>query len=454
MTGTVLIVDDERSIRVGLTGLLGKEGYTVQAAESGQDALRLLSEYAFDLVFTDLRMPEIDGMQVLTHIGENYPETSVIMMTAYGSEKIAVEAMKAGARDYIVKPFDNEEVKLLVQQALEQQALRREVKHLYARLDAAFRFDNILGTSPAMQQVFDAVKRVAETDLTVLISGESGTGKELIANALHQNSPRRSAAFIKINCAALTRELVESELFGHEKGAFTGATSTRDGKFSAADGGTLLLDEIGDMSLETQAKILRILQEKEFERVGGNRTIRVDVRILAATNKDLPAMVQAGTFREDLFYRLNTISLLVPPLRDRPEDIPLLAAHFLEQAAERYGRTPKALSTEAYHCVLYYPWPGNVRELKNEVEAALVLSAGDEIQAGDLRLGRPVSSSNGVTSRTFKEAKQQMVETFERDFIIRALRQHKGNITHAATEIGLRRQQLQQKIRELGLKDW
>ena len=457
MTGSVLIVDDERSIRIGLTGLLGKEGHTVQAAESGQTALQVLGAQSFDVVFTDLRMPEVDGIQVLKFITDKYPDTAVIMMTAYGSEKIAVEAMKAGARDYIAKPFDNEEVKLLVQQALEHQAMQREVKQLHERLDAAFCFDQILGTSPAMQHVFDMVKRVAETDLAVLISGESGTGKELIANALHQNSQRRSAPFIKINCAALTRELVESELFGHEKGAFTGASTARDGKFAAADGGTLLLDEIGDMSLETQAKVLRVLQEKEFERVGGNRTVQVDVRIVAATNKNLQEMVQAGTFREDLFYRLNTVALPLPPLRERTEDMPLLATHFLEQAAQRYNREAKALSAEAYNRLLHHSWPGNVRELKNVVEAALVLSTEDEIQASDLnldQLGQQFSSANGTTAQTFKEAKQNVVETFERDFILRALRQHKGNITHAATEIGLRRQQLQQKIRELGLKDW
>jgi DNA-binding NtrC family response regulator len=450
MKGSILVVDDERSIRVGLKGLLAKEGHAVSIAESGDEALRLLGDQPFDLVLTDLRMPGVDGMALLQQIKERHPDTLVVMMTAYGSEKIAVEAMKAGAHDYLVKPFDNEEVKILTRQALEQTALRREVRQLHERLDAAFRFDNILGTSPAMQRVFDLVRKVADTDLTVLITGESGTGKELIANALHQNSPRKGGPFIKVNCAAMARELVESELFGHEKGAFTGAITAREGKFAAADSGTIFLDEVGDMSLETQAKVLRVLQEREFERVGGNRTIRVDVRVIAATNKDLLQMVQEEKFREDLFYRLNVVPIAMPPLRERREDIPLLATHFLREVVSRYGRGPATLSPDAYGLLLSASWPGNVRELKNMIEAAAVLCAGSEIQAADLRLSQPARAPEVSDSFTFKEAKQQVVEAFERDFIGRALRRHQGNITRAAEEIGMHRQQLQQKIRELG----
>jgi DNA-binding NtrC family response regulator len=453
MKGTILVVDDERSIRVGLNGLLAKEGYEVTTAESGRAALQVLNGQPFDLVLTDLRMPELDGVSLLKKIKERYSDTLVVMMTAYGSEKIAVEAMKAGAYDYIVKPFDNEEVKILVRQALEQTALRREVRQLHERLNAAFRFDNILGASPAMQRVFDIVKKVAATDLTVLITGESGTGKELIANALHQNSPRKAGSFIKVNCAAMARELVESELFGHEKGAFTGALMAREGKFAAADGGTLFLDEIGDMSLETQAKVLRVLQEQEFERVGGNKTIKVDVRVLAATNKNLQQMVQEGKFREDLFYRLNVVPIPLPPLRERREDIPLLAAHFLEEISSRYGRGPTMLSADAYEVLLGAPWPGNVRELKNVIEAAAVLSVGPEIRAIDLRPGQQSRVPETSGPLTFKEAKQQVTEAFEREFISRALRRHQGNITKAAEEMDLHRQQLQQKIRELGLRE-
>lgn len=453
MKGAILVVDDERSIRIGLKGLLSKEGCEVSVAENGSEALRLLASQEYDLVLTDLRMAGIDGLNLLKTIKEQYPDTLVIMMTAYGSEKIAVEAMKAGARDYLVKPFDNDEVKILVRQALEQRALQRQVQHLYARLDATFRFENLLGTSPAMQRVFDVVKKVAPTDLTVLITGESGTGKELIANALHHNSPRKNGPFIKVNCAAMARELVESELFGHEKGAFTGAIAARDGKFEAADGGTLFLDEIGDMPLETQAKVLRVLQEREFERVGGNRTIKVDVRVLAATNKNLQQMVHEGKFREDLFFRLNVVSIGLPSLRERREDIPLLATHFLKEVTARYGHGPLTFSADAYGLLLSAAWPGNVRELKNIVEASAVLAPGPEIHAYDVRLPSQPDSTDTAAATTFKEAKQQVVDAFERDFITRALQRHQGNVTRAATEMGMLRQQLQQKIRELGLKD-
>jgi DNA-binding NtrC family response regulator len=453
MKSPILIVDDERSIRIGLKSLLSKEGYEVAVAENGNDALRLLASQEYDLVLTDLRMAGLDGLGLLKKIKEQYPDTLVIMMTAYGSEKIAVEAMKAGARDYLIKPFDNDEVKILVQQALEQQRLQRQVRHLHERLDAAFRFDNILGTSPAMQRLFDVVKKVAPTDLTVLITGESGTGKELIANAIHQNSPRKGGPFIKVNCAAMVRELVESELFGHERGAFTGATASREGKFAAADGGTLFLDEIGDMPLETQAKVLRVLQEQEFERVGDNRTIKVDVRVIAATNKHLQQMVHEGKFREDLFFRLNVVPLVLPSLRERREDIPLLATHFLKDVAGRYGHGPATFSADAYRLLLSATWPGNVRELKNVIEASSVLAPGPEIRAIDLRLNQQYSPAEITTITTFKEAKQQIVDAFERDFIARALQRHQGNVTRAAAEVGMLRQQLQQKIRELGLKD-
>jgi DNA-binding NtrC family response regulator len=453
MKSSILIVDDERSIRIGLKGLLSKEGYEVMVAENGNDALRLLTSQEYDLVLTDLRMAGLDGLGLLKKIKERYPDTQVIMMTAYGSEKIAVEAMKAGARDYLVKPFDNDEVKILVQQALDQRRLQRQVQHLHERLDATFRFDNILGTSPAMQRLFDTVKKVAPTDLTVLITGESGTGKELIANALHQNSPRKGGPFIKVNCAAMVRDLVESELFGHEKGAFTGATTAREGKFAAADGGTLFLDEIGDMPLETQAKVLRVLQEQEFERVGDNRTIKVDVRVIAATNKHLQQMVHEGKFREDLFFRLNVVPVVLPPLRERREDIPLLATHFLKDVVARYGRGPATFSADAYGLLLSATWPGNVRELKNVIEASAVLAPGPEVRASDLRLNRQYTQAEITTAITFKEAKQQIVDAFERDFITRALQRHQGNVTKAAAEIGMLRQQLQQKIRELGLRD-
>lgn len=452
MKPSILIVDDERSIRVGLKGLLAKEGYEVATANNGDEALRLLDGQVFHLMLTDLRMPGMDGVSLLRQVKAHHPDVLVMMMTAYGSEKIAVEAMKAGAHDYLVKPFDNDEVKILVHQALEQKTLRQEVRQLRERLDSTFHFDRMLGKSSAMQRVFDLVKKVAPTNLTALITGESGTGKELIANALHQNSPRKSGPFIKVNCAAMARELVESELFGHEKGAFTGAIGSREGKFEAADGGTLFLDEIGDMSLETQAKILRVLQEREFERVGGNRTLKVDVRVVAATNRNLQHMVKENKFREDLFYRLNVVPLTLPPLRERREDIPLLALSFLKEAATRYERQEIALSADAHGLLLSAPWPGNVRELKNVIDAATVLAAGPEIQAADLRLSQQPTAPEAFSPLSFKETKQRVVETFERDFISRALQRHQGNVTKAAEEMGMLRQQLQQKIRELGLR--
>jgi DNA-binding NtrC family response regulator len=310
-----------------------------------------------------------------------------------------------------------------------------------------------------MQRVFDVIRKVADTDLTVLIRGPSGTGKELVANAIHYNSPRRQKPMIKVNCAAFSRELVESEIFGHEKGAFTGATTAREGKFEIADGGTLFLDEIGDMGLETQAKILRVLQEREFERVGGNRTIKVDVRVLAATNQDLEAKVKDGSFREDLYYRLNVVPIALPSLRERPEDIPLLLEHFLAAAAARLKREPRRLSPEALRALLAHEWKGNVRELEHAIEQAVVLASGDEIQLADLPSVRPVAApalavagaAGGDGPATFKEAKQRLIESFERQFIADALARHHGNISKAAEEMGMYRQHLQLKLGEYGI---
>ncbi|MGH7822306.1 MAG: sigma-54 interaction domain-containing protein, partial [Candidatus Binatia bacterium] len=318
-------------------------------------------------------------------------------------------------------------------------------------------FENIVGASPAMRRLFEMIDKVAGTDVTVLVRGESGTGKELVANALHYRSPRRSRPLVKMNCAALSRELVESELFGHERGAFTGAIATREGKFEAADGGTLFLDEVGDMPLETQAKLLRAIQEKEFERVGGNQPIRVDVRLIAATNQDLEAQTAAGRFREDLYYRLKVVELVIPPLSERREDIPLLVDHFLAEAAQRFGRPRKPLTEAAFRACVGHSWKGNVRELRSAIEQALLLAPGSEIGEADL-FGHgapeperaPGEPTNGPVS--FREAKERFVESFEREFLLRALRRHGGNITRAAEEIGMYRQNFQQKMRELGIR--
>jgi len=468
VTPSILVVDDERTIGLAVQRLLGGRGYQVQAVQSGEAAIAQLRAEPVHVVITDLNLGQMSGMDVLRWVREHAPDTAVIMITAYGSEKIAVEAMKLGAADYVPKPFDNDELELVVDRVLEGMSLRRDLRLFREQAADAYRFENLIGQSPAMQRMFDVIRKAAPTDLTVLIRGPSGTGKELVANALHYNSPRRGRPLIKVNCAAFSRELVESELFGHERGAFTGAISAREGKFEIADGGTLLLDEIGDMPLETQAKILRVLQERELERVGGNRTIKVDVRILAATNQDLESRVQQGQFRQDLFYRLNVIPIVIPPLRERREDVPPLIAHFLAAAAARLGRAPKSVAPDAYRALLAHDWPGNVRELEHGIEQATVLAGGDEIQLDDLpaelraRGGAdPASAPTGQTALAasaspdpaggFKESKQRVIEQFERRFIAEALARHRGNISKAAEEMGMYRQHLQVKLAEYGI---
>ncbi len=456
MTGTILVVDDERAIGIAIQRLLQRRGYEVHTALSAEEALEALATTVPQLVITDLNLKKLSGMDLLRRVREQSPETAVIMITAYGSERTAVEAMKLGAADYLPKPFDNDELELVVDRVMEGLTLRRDLRLLQAQVVDTYKFENIIGKSAAMRRVFDVIRKVADTDLTVLIRGPSGTGKELVANALHYNSPRRTRPLVKVNCAAFSRELVESELFGHEKGAFTGATATREGKFEVADGGTLFLDEIGDMPLETQAKILRALQEREIERVGGNRTLKVDVRILAATNQDLEVRVKSGQFREDLYYRLNVVAITLPALRERPEDLPVLIEHFLGTVAARLKRERKALAPEAYRALLANEWQGNVRELEHAIEQAVVLASNPEIGLDDLpSTTRPPApapvEAEPAASGTFREAKQQVVERFERDFIVEALTRHHGNISKAADEMGMYRQQLQQKLADYGI---
>jgi len=453
MSGRILVVDDEKSLLIALRGLLSREGYQVETASSGEEALRRIETGSFHLVITDLAMEGIDGMQVLERARVVDPDLAVVMITAHGSEKTAVQAMKLGARDYIPKPFDNDELRVIVRRVMEGVLLRRDHRRLLEQVSGHYGFERIVGVSPVMRRVFETIDRIADTDVTVLIRGESGTGKELVANALHFRSPRRARPFVKMNCAALSRELVESELFGHERGAFTGAIARREGKFEAADGGTLLLDECGDMPLETQAKLLRALQEKEFERVGGNQAIRVDVRVLAATNQDLEAAVRAGRFREDLYYRLKVVDLVIPPLSERREDIPLLVDHVLKDAAVRFRRDLKPLTADALRACVAHDWPGNVRELRSAVEQALLLAPGPEITPADLfgNGSAPGDMPIAPAGLPFREAKERVVEAFERDFLLQALRRHSGNITKAAEEVGMYRQNFQQKMRELGL---
>jgi DNA-binding NtrC family response regulator len=351
-------------------------------------------------------------------------------------------------------------MRVVVRKVMDTALLRRDHRRLLEQVQGVFGFEQIVGRSAAMQRVFETIDKIADTDVTVLIRGESGTGKELVANALHYRGPRRAKPLIKMNCAALSRELVESELFGHERGAFTGAIARREGKFEGADGGTLFLDEVGDMPLETQAKLLRAIQEKEFERVGGNETLQVDVRILAATNQDLESAVRAGRFREDLYYRLKVIEIVIPPLHERREDIPLLIDHFLKEAAAKFRREVKPLTGEALHACVGRLWKGNVRELRSAVEQAVLLAPGAEIAAADLfgaalpaspAPGEAAAGERSAEPLSFREAKERMVNAFERDFLLQALRRHGGNITKAAEEAGMYRQNFQQKMRELGI---
>jgi DNA-binding NtrC family response regulator len=456
MQGRVLIVDDEKAMVLALKGLLSKEGWEVETARSGEEAVRHLEAGTFHVVVTDLSMDGVSGMHVLERARALDPDVAVVMITAHGSEKLAVQAMKLGAADYLPKPFDNDELRVVVRRNVETVLLRRDHRRLLEQVHGAYGFENIVGTSPAMRRVFETVDKVAGADVTVLIRGESGTGKELVASALHYRSPRRTKTMIKMNCAALSRELVESELFGHEKGAFTGAIARREGKFEVADGGTLFLDEVGDMPLETQAKLLRAIQEKEFERVGGNAPLKVDVRLIAATNQDLEAAVRAGKFREDLYYRLRVVELVIPPLAERREDIPLLVDHFLKDAARRFERGVKPLTGEALRSCVAHEWKGNVRELRSAVEQALLLASGPEITPEDLFsrpsvAAAPETPSGPAAAGSFREAKERVVEAFERDFLLQALQRHGGNISKAAEEVGMYRQNFQQKMRELGI---
>jgi DNA-binding NtrC family response regulator len=454
----ILIVEDESAIQLALSGLLRREGYEVELAGSGEQAAALLGASVFDLVLTDLALGRgLSGMDVLKTTKRLRPETVVVMITAHGSEKIAVEAMKNGAEDYVPKPFDNDEIRLVVQRALERTRLQRENRLLLEQMQRQYGFESLIGSGPAMQRVFATLQKVAETDLTVLVRGESGTGKELVAQALHNRSPRRQRPFVAVNCAAISRELVESELFGHEKGAFTGADARRQGRFELADGGTIFLDEIGDMAPETQAKVLRVLQERSFERVGGGKPIGVDVRVVAATHRNLEEEVRRQQFREDLYYRLNVVTLELPPLRERPEDVPALAQRFLERVIERLGLEKRQIGEAALARLVRHRWPGNVRELSNVIEQAAVLASGPVIEEADLKLGSDAAPAAAEPADAeglpFGEAKRRAVERFERSYLLDALRRSGGNVSRAAESVGMVRQSLQQKIRELGLRD-
>jgi Nif-specific regulatory protein len=397
--GRILIADDHDALRRGLARALTEAGHETEEAPNGNAAIERLHQGFFDVVLSDLKMGGSDGLDVLRTAKTLHPTTAVILMTAFGSVNTAVEAMKSGAFDYVQKPFEIEEMEMKIEKAIEDRRLRHELEYLRHTQKDIYDFASIVGSSGPLKRVLDVVRKVAKSNTTVLIRGETGTGKELIAGAIHHNSLRSARNFVKVNCAALQENLLESELFGHEKGAFTGADKQRIGRFEQADGGTLFLDEVGDMSASTQAKILRVLQEHEFERLGGTRTLRVDVRLIAASNRNLASMVAAGLFREDLFYRLNVVSVEMPPLRERKEDIAALAQFFIRRFAGELKKKIDGMESDAIKLLMRYNWPGNIRELENAIERAVLLTEQSRITAEDLRLGE-MTSSNGDSEET------------------------------------------------------
>ncbi|HHT9119299.1 MAG TPA: sigma-54-dependent transcriptional regulator [Candidatus Hypogeohydataceae bacterium YC41] len=460
-TPTILIADDEKGARYGMRKALEKDGYSLFEASCGLEALEFIKKQLPDLVFLDINMPEMNGLEVLEKIRGMECAPLVVVITAYGSEKIAVEAMKKGAYDYIAKPFDIEELRLIARNALEKLALKEENRRLRSQLKGLYTLEGlgeIVGQSPVMRELFTKIEKVAATEVTVLLQGESGSGKELVAREIHKRSQRVGKPLVVMNCAALPETLIESELFGHEKGAFTGATERRVGKFEMGDGGTLFLDEVGDMSPNTQAKLLRAIEEQRFERLGGEETLQVNVRVISATNKDLQTEIENGRFREDLYYRLKVVEIELPPLRQRKEDIPLLVQHFLKLFSTKHSTEVKGVSREAMRLLLTYDWPGNVRQLANTLESAVVLAEGGTINEEDLQVDLkgaelPIFSSITLdSSLTFKEAKRRAVESFEKEYILRGLKANKGNVTRTAEALGMHRQGLQQKLRELNLK--
>ena len=453
--GRILVADDHDALRRGLARGLAEAGHEVEEASNGNAAIERLHDGHYDVVLSDLKMGGSDGMDVLRTTRALHPTTAVILMTAFGSVNTAVEAMKIGAFDYVQKPFEIEEMEVKIEKALEHRRLKHEIEYLRGTQQDIYDFDRIVGSSVALQRVLDMVKKVAKSNTTVLVRGETGTGKELIAGATHHNSLRAARNFVKVNCAALQENLLESELFGHEKGAFTGADKQRIGRFEQADGGTLFLDEIGDMSPNTQAKILRVLQEHEFERLGGTRTLRVDVRLIAATNRDLPAMVHAGQFREDLYYRLNVVSIEMPPLRERKDDIVPLANAFIRRFSGELKKKIEGLDADAQKLLMRYNWPGNIRELENTIERAMLLAEGRAIVADDLRLGE--SGSQGSTGREHAAVVRIPptgipLDDIERFALIEALKMSNWVQKDAAELLSISPRVMNYKIKTLGIE--
>ncbi|MFB3925135.1 MAG: sigma-54-dependent transcriptional regulator [Syntrophales bacterium] len=449
---TVLVVDDDLAHRTMLRTLLSGWGYDVSEAPDGEAAIESVNQRPFDLVLMDIRMFKISGIEALEEIKGINPSIPVIIMTAYASVETAVDALKKGAYDYLTKPLDFDELRLAIQRAVEHHNLKEENRLLREILGRRFDRRNIIGQSRAMMELLETVAQVAPSEATVLVTGESGTGKEMIAGAIHFNSPRRDGPFVKINCAALTETLLESELFGHEKGSFTGADRRREGKFRQADGGTLFLDEVSEMSLAMQVKLLRVLQEREITRVGGDESIKVDVRVIAATNRDLAAELEKGRFREDLYYRLNVVTLAVPPLRDRKEDIPLLAQHFLEMFSERNRKAVKGFTPLVMDRLLRYSWPGNIRELMNTVERAVVLSRSEYLHEEDFTPLFRETESPAPGKTLFANTSENMsLDQVEKATILRTLEQAGGNKSEAARRLGITRRTLHQKLKKYGM---
>lgn len=451
MTGAhILVVDDEVNIRGALVTLLEKKGHHVRGAGTGEEALEELNAAAADLVMTDLKMPGIGGMEFLRRLKEKWPETEVVVMTAYGSIDTAVEAMRCGAYDYLTKPIDRERFPIVVEKALERHALATENKQLRSRLDTRTRFDQMVGDSEPMRRVYNMVEMVAESDVTVLLTGESGTGKELVARAIHHRSARANGPFITLNCGALPENLFESELFGYDKGAFTGAMTTKLGRFELAHEGTLLLDEVGELSLKSQVDFLRVLETKEFRRLGGTKVVKVDARIIAATNRNLEAAVKQGDFREDLYYRLNVVPIHLPPLRERAEDIPLLVNRFLIAFSTQYRREPKEVSRDAMRLLRLYAWPGNIRQLRNLMERLVVTVKDATIQPEQLPEDIQASKED---VRTMLVTLGTSLEQIERDVIRRTLAEVTNHREKAAKLLGISLRALQYKIKEYGIRE-
>ncbi len=445
----ILVVDDEPNARAGLSTLLTEEGYEVAQAVDGEEALAKLEGFGPAVVLTDVRMPKLDGIGLLRKAREQGSDAVFVVMTAFGTVESAVEAMREGAESYLLKPLDFAAVSVVLQKALEKRRLQLEAQNLRDRLHERYRFHQIIGDSTELQSVFEIVKQAAPTKATVLILGESGTGKELIAQAIHEESPRKDKAFVKVNCAALTETLLESELFGHEKGSFTGAVGRREGRFELADGGTIFLDEIGDISPALQMKLLRVLQQREFERVGGTETLKVDVRIVAATNRDLAAEVKSGKFREDLYYRLNVVTVTLPPLRHRKGDIPALVSHFLDRYCKAYNKDIDGLAPGTLNALLSHSWPGNVRELENVIERAVVLGKGHQLTTDDLpasfrgpraNQAAPGDGRGLIPGATLYE--------IEREAILKTLEMVDGSTARAGEILGISVRKIQYRLKE------